>query len=106
VIQCWGSLVIRVLPRIPWHEVVCLKQSVNASHARGAPILRCSIPSPTGVRRRYSIGSPDTRRSVPHGWPPPQASSSPGHNPAPSGMDVWWACLVGVAARNTIRVAS
>ena len=68
--------------RIPWHEVVCLKQSVNASHARGAPILRCSIPSPTGVRRRYSVGSPDTRRSAPHGWPPPQASSSPGHNPS------------------------
>src|SRR5216684_3560397 len=33
MVQCWGSLVIRVLPQIPWHEVVCLKQSVNASHA-------------------------------------------------------------------------
>ena len=35
----WGSLVIRVLPQIPWHEVVCLEQSVNASHA---PVLPSS----------------------------------------------------------------
>lgn len=67
MVQCWGSLVIRVLPQIPWHEVVCLKQSVNASHA---PVLPSSaVLSVVDGREAEVLGRLAGHAKIRAGWP-------------------------------------
>jgi hypothetical protein len=65
--------VIRVLPQIPWHEAVCLKQSIKASHPENDPPLVLSV---VDGREAEVLGRPAWHAKIrADNWPPPQTSS-------------------------------